>query len=121
MKTTPDLKALFSSIDRKDAAGFASFLAPDCVFRFGNGEPVGGKANVAAAVEGFFGAVAGLSHTLADWWPVEAGAVCHGTVRYTRHDGSELEVPFSNVFYLSDAGLIRQYLIFADNSALFSA
>lgn len=121
MKNTPDLATLFSAIDRKDAARFAQFLAPDCMFRFGNGEPVSGRENVAAAVEGFFGAVARLSHTLADWWPTEAGTVCHGMVRYTRHDGSELEVPFSNVFYLSDEGLIRQYLIFTDNSALFSA
>lgn len=121
MKNTPDLAALFAAIDRKDTPRFAEFLAPDCVFRFGNGEPVTGRDAVAAAVDGFFGAVAKLSHTLANWWPVDAGAVCHGTVRYTRHDGSELEVPFSNVFYLSDQGLIRQYLIFADNSALFSA
>lgn len=121
MRNRLDVAAIFSAIDRKDTARFAQFLAPDCVFRFGNGEPVAGRDAVAAAVEEFFGAIAGLSHRLVDHWRVEAGAVCHGTVRYTRHDGSELEVPFSNVFYLSDEGLIRQYLIFADNSALFSA
>ncbi len=120
MKNLLDLPALFAAIDRKDAAGFAQFLAPDCVFRFGNGEPVSGRENVKGAVEGFFGAIAKLSHTLVDHWPVDAGAVCHGRVRYTRHNGSELEVPFSNVFYLSDDGLIRHYLIVTDNSALFA-
>ncbi len=116
-----DIEALFAVIDRKDTARFARFLAPDCFFRFGNGTPVTGREAIAEAVAGFFGAVGDLSHRLIDWWPVEAGLVCHGMVRYTRLDGSALEAPFSNVLYLSDSGLIRQYLIFTDNSALFAA
>jgi ketosteroid isomerase-like protein len=119
MKKTLDIEAVFSSIDGKDAARFAEFLAPDCVFRFGNAEPVVGRDNIAAVVQGFFDAIAGLSHAIADRWHFGTGAVCHGTVCYTRHDQSKLAVPFSNVFYLSEDGLISRYLIFADNSKLF--
>jgi hypothetical protein len=121
MPDKPNLAALFAVIDRKDVAAFTQFLAPDCFFRFGNGAPVIGREAIAAAVAGFFGAVGDLSHRLIDWWPVAAGLVCHGMVRYTRLDGSALEAPFSNVLYLSDSGLIQQYLIFTDNSALFAA
>jgi len=121
MHDRPNLETLFSAIDRKDVVEFARFLAPDCLFRFGNGTPVMGREAIVVAVESFFGAVGDLSHRLVDWWPVEAGLVCHGMVRYTRLDGSALEAPFSNVLYLSDSGLIRQYLIFTDNSALFAA
>ncbi|MGD9788347.1 MAG: nuclear transport factor 2 family protein [Sulfuricellaceae bacterium] len=121
MPDRPNLEALFTAIDRKDVVEFARFLAPDCFFRFGGGAPVVGREAIAEAVAGFFGAVGDLSHRLIDWWPVEAGLVCHGMVRYTRLDGSALEAPFSNVLYLTDSGLIRQYLIFTDNSALFAA
>lgn len=120
MNNALDVKGLFSSIDRKDAARFAKFLAPDCVFRFGNAEPVVGRENVAAAVEGFFAAIAGLSHAIVDQWQVGAAVICHGTVCYTRHDQSRLEVPFSNVFHLAEDGRIGQYLIFADTSKLFA-
>jgi hypothetical protein len=40
------------------------------------------------------------------------------TVTYTRHDGSTLEVPAANILTLRD-GLINEYLIYVDNSALF--
>ena len=44
----------------------------------------------------------------------------HGRVTYTRQDRSNLDVPFANVFRYED-GLIRDYLIFVDNSALFAS
>ena len=40
-----------------------------------------------------------------------------GQVTYTRHDGSQLSVPFANIFKLRD-GLIGEYRIFGDFSAL---
>ena len=36
------IKALFDAIDARDIASFGRFLAPDCVFRFGNQPPVAG-------------------------------------------------------------------------------
>ena len=40
-----------------------------------------------------------------------------GQVTYTRHDGSQLSVPFANIFKLRD-NLIEEYRIFGDFSAL---
>jgi hypothetical protein len=43
----------------------------------------------------------------------------HGQVTYTRHDGSQLSVPFANVLKL-DGTRVREYLVFADASTLWS-
>ena len=59
-----------------------------------------------------------IAHQVDQVWQVEDDIVCHGRVTYTRHDASELTVPFANVFQL-DSGRIRDYLIFVDNSRLF--
>jgi hypothetical protein len=112
------LTELFRAIDQKDTARFSSFLAPGCVFRFGNAPVVEGVRSVEQYVGAFFDSIKALSHELIDVWDVPGGVVCHGRVTYTRHDGSVLTVPFSNVFKLDTAG-IAQYLIFADTSELY--
>lgn len=114
------IAGLFRAIDRKDAKTFATFLAPGCVFRFGNGPAVAGQANVEAFVAGFFDSIAELSHEVLDVWDVPGGKVCHGNVTYTRKDRSVLTVPFANVFRMSGDG-IAEYLIFADTSQLYAA
>jgi ketosteroid isomerase-like protein len=113
-----DLAGLFAAIDRKDADAFCAFIAPQGRFRFGNAPVVEGRAAIRELVAGFFGALAALSHRLEAAWPVPGGVVCHGVVTYTRHDGSQLSVPFCNVFAIAEDG-IRDYRIFIDNSALF--
>lgn len=112
------LDGLFAAIDARDAERFGAYLTDDVVFRFGNAEPVHGRAAVEAAVAGFFSAVQALRHELDGAWAVDDAMACHGEVTYTRHDGSELRVPFANVLRLS-GDRAREYLIFADTSALF--
>ncbi|HVO12462.1 MAG TPA: nuclear transport factor 2 family protein [Vicinamibacteria bacterium] len=114
------LAPLFQAIDAKDADKFASFLTDDAVFRFGNAAPARGKAGVQQAVAGFFTSIAALRHTLGDAWAHPDAVVLHGEVTYTRHDGSQLTVPFANVFKMRGS-LIREYLVFADVSALWTA
>lgn len=109
---------LFAAIDRKDTAAFLAFLSPDATFRFGNLDPVHGYPAIAQAVAQFFAALRGLSHRLEDRWLLDDAAVVTGMVTYTRHDGSELRVPFANVFRLHQGG-ISDYRIFADVSGLF--
>jgi hypothetical protein len=45
--------------------------------------------------------------------------VCEGLVTYTRLDGSQVIVPFVNVFYLRGDKIAR-YLIYIDNGPLFA-
>jgi hypothetical protein len=109
---------LFKYIDDKDIDKFVSFLAPDCVFRFGNGPAVSGVSDIRQYVGGFFDSIQALSHQITDSWDVAGGKVCHGLVSYTRKDGTVLTVPFANVFEIDSTG-IKKYLIFADTSELY--
>lgn len=109
---------LFATIDRKDHLAFAAFLLPDALFRYGNSAPVHGRAAIAEVVAGFFSALHGLQHLVEDRWLLRDTAIVTGSVIYTRHDKSQLQVPFANVLKLQEAG-IHEYLIFVDNSALF--
>lgn len=109
---------LFAAIDSKDAGSFIGFLAPSCVFRFGNMAPVEGKDAIGIAVNAFFESIASLRHELEDVWDVPGGKVCHGWVSYTRGDGSVLTVPFANVLKGQEHG-VTEYRIFADTSQLY--
>lgn len=111
---------LFASIDRKDATAFANFLTQDGQFRFGNQEPVRGRAAIAEAVTGFFSSIHSLSHRLERVWVHADSVVCHGTVAYGRLDGSRVILPFADVFYL-DGDLVSDYLIFMDITPLYAS
>ena len=110
---------LFAAIDKKDAGKFASFLARDCVFRFGNLPDVVGQQAIRGFVAGFFDSIASISHDIQDTWHVPGGVICHGQVNYVRKDGSTLTVPFANVLK-TGSNQITEYLIFADTSKLYS-
>lgn len=113
-------RRLFESIDAKDTAGFVAFLTDEAEFRFGNAEPIQGKAAIAAAVDGFFGSIQGSRHRIEHTWLDGESRVCHGTVGYTRHDGSRVTMPFANVFYM-EGERVSRYLIYIDLAPLFAA
>ena len=113
------LENLFACIDRKDAEGFAAFLTPDGTFRFGSGPVAEGRDAVRAAVDGFFATVAGLSHRLHNTVLDGDTLIMEGEVTYTRHDGSEITLPFANVFEMA-GDLIRQYKVYADVGPLYA-
>jgi len=115
------LPALFAAIDRRDVEAFAQFLSPDAVFRFSAQPEVAGKAAVVAAVQGFFGGIAGIEHALERSWELPDALVCEGQVTYTRLDGQRVSVPFANVLALAPDGLIGEYRVYVDASALFRA
>jgi ketosteroid isomerase-like protein len=119
MTTATWVHDLFAAIDRQDADAFASHLAEDGSFHFGNAEPVVGRAAVREAVAGFFGSIAGLAHELSDVWTVDGAVIAQGTVTYTRHDGSTLAVPFCDVFEM-DGEAIACYRIYIDVSQLYA-
>ncbi|HEY4157285.1 MAG TPA: nuclear transport factor 2 family protein [Polyangiaceae bacterium] len=110
---------LFRAIDAKNADAFASFLAPDGVFRFANAPAVVGQSAVRESVAGFFSAIAGSAHTLLHIWNDGDDVAVQGSVRYTRHDGKQLACPFVNVFKMK-GDKIGDYAIHIDNTALFA-
>ena len=114
-----NLDKLFASIDSMDTESFVSFLAEDGTFRFGSAPPVSGREAISAAVGGFFSTIAGLRHELRRAISEGDTVVCEGNVTYTRHDGSEVSLPFCDVFEVS-GGLITAYLIYMDIGPLLA-
>ncbi len=114
------LRELFAAIDSMDTARFVQSLTPDAVFRFGSAPPVRGRGAVSDVIGGFFSSIAGLRHALTKTIGDDGTLVCEGEVTYTRHDGSEITLPFANVFELED-GLIAKYKIYADIGPLYDS
>ena len=117
--TGPDTTELFAAIDRNDTASFVAALTDDAVFRFGSSPPARGHEAIAAAVDGFFGTIAALSHTVNNVLWNGATQVCEGEVTYERHDGSTITLPFTDVFEYS-GDLIANYKIYMDIGPLYA-
>ncbi len=114
-----DTGGLFAAIDANDAAAFVGFLTDDAVFRFGSAPSVRGRASIQQAVDGFFGTIAGCSHNVTRTLGSGSTLVCEGEVTYRRHNGTEITLPFADVFeYRGD--LIAEYRIYMDIGPLYS-
>ena len=113
------MKQLFEAIDRQDADGFVSFLAEDACFRFGNAPVIYNKGNIRNAVSLFLSQINGLRHRILGVWEQDGIVICEGEVTYTRHNGSELTIPFVDIFRMK-GDLIADYRIFMDVSPLSS-
>ena len=113
------ISELFSAIDNNDAKGFVEFLTDDAVFRFGSAPAVQGRAAIEQAVSGFFATIAGCRHELRATWTGPESFACEGEVTYERHDGSEITLPFADVFDLRGE-LICGYRIYVDVAPLFA-
>lgn len=113
------LTELFAAIDDMDAERFVQFLTADAMFRFGSAPPAIGREEIREAVAGFFASIAGLRHTLHQAFAEGKTLVCEGEATYTRHDASEITLPFANVFEFEN-GLIAEYKIYSDIGPLFA-
>lgn len=113
------LDDLFKAVDAKDTERFLGFLTDQARFRFGSAPPAQGKEAIRAAVDGFFSTIAGCHHVLARVLAEGDVIICEGEVTYTRHDGSEISLPFANIFEL-EGELIAAYKIYADAGPLYT-
>jgi ketosteroid isomerase-like protein len=115
-----DVRGLLEAVDSKDAASLGRYFADGIVFRFGNSDPVGGKAAVLDTCVEFLAGIAGISHDIQHLWQVAPDwVVAVMTVHYTRHDGGTLSLPCANTFRFSD-GKVAQYRIFMDINPVFA-
>ena len=113
------LDDLFASIDEKNVERFLRFLTDDATFRFGSAEPVNGHAQIHEAVEGFLATIAGCKHVLGTIIADDGTLVCEGEVTYTRHDGTEITLPFASIFEF-EGDFIAHYKIYADAGPLYA-
>jgi ketosteroid isomerase-like protein len=113
------LESIGNSIDSMDADNFAQFLTDDCIFRFGNQPDVNGKTAIRDYVAEFFQMIGGSKHKVIDYWTRDNTIVWQGEVLYTRLDGKKVSVNFVNIFHM-EVNLIKDYLIYIDNTPLFA-
>jgi len=118
VQNTDWLAGLFEAIDAKDTGRFVGFLTEDATFRFGSAPAAVGREAIAEAGGGFFDTIAGLSHTINNVWSGPASLICEGEVCYTRHDGSQVTVPFADAFDMQGE-LISGYRIYIDIAPLY--
>ena len=109
---------LFGAVDAKDTEQFLGFLTNEASFRFGSAPSVRGREAIREAVDGFFSTIAGSHHELTRIIAEDKVVICEGEVTYTRHNGTEISLPFANVFEL-DGELISAYKIYADAGPLY--
>jgi len=113
------LEKLGETIDAKDADGFAAYLTENGIFRFGNQPDVVGRQAIRDYVAAFFTMHNGSRHEIVNFWDHGDSIIWQGRVTYTRLDKKQVTVNFTNIFYMTD-NLIREYLIYIDNTPLFA-
>lgn len=109
---------VYRAVDTADLQKLLSYMTDDAVFRFSNIPSVVGKKAIGEFLSGFYQAISSLSHSDLEYWYADNVWSAMGNVAYTRHDGTQLKVPFSVILKMNE-GLIREYLIFVDNHELF--
>jgi ketosteroid isomerase-like protein len=111
---------MFADIDRMDAAAWASHLAEDVRFRFGNDPAVTGRDTARDALAGFYDLIAGVRHDIGATWDVDGATIVESEVTYTRKDERSVTVPVVTIYREGADGLIADYRVYADVAPIFA-
>ena len=117
MAAPPWIQTLFQAFDTFDTDTAASFLNDDAILVLGNADPLKGKITIRDALAAFFTTIAAIRHDLIETWTVPGAIICQGTVTYTRHNGTQLQVPFVDVFKLKNER-IQEFSVYVDSTQL---
>lgn len=113
------VREILDSVDAMDTEGFVGYLADDAIFRFGSSPVVAGKEAIGEAVGSFFASIKGLKHEILETWRQGNAVICQGQVIYTRKDGSDVTIPFVDIWRMRGE-LIGEYLIYLDIGPLWT-
>lgn len=108
------IASLFEAIDGQRTDAFLARLTEDCRFRFGSAPALTGRDAIRQSVEGLFGAIHSIKHTLETVWRNEKIIIVRGHVRYVFKAGRDVEIPFCDVLELGSAGQIQNYEIYSE-------
>jgi ketosteroid isomerase-like protein len=114
-----DIAQAFADIDSFDPDKFVAHLTEDAVFRFGNAEPVTGKAAIKEAVTGFFASIDGLTHHILNVWDIDEVSIAQIDVEYVRKDGKHVTVPNSDILVF-DGDLVSNWQIYIDVAPVYA-
>ena len=110
---------LFADVDLMDAKAFVSYLAEDCVLRFGNADELYGRDAVEEAIDGLFGTIKGLSHRILQEWDVGDTSIVQVETTYTRMDGGRVTLP-AVVVGRRGGELFDEYRIYTDLAPIYA-
>src|SRR5688572_25112969 len=110
---------IFEDIDSMDPDRYVRHLSENVVMRFGNSEPIVGRAAVREAWAGFCADLHGVSHEVVERWEEGAATIVESRVTYTRTDDSKVTVPAVTI-YRSSGDLIDDWRIYIDLAPLFA-
>lgn len=116
---THDVRSVFADIDTLNPDRFVANLAEDVVFRFGNADPIVGRAAVRDAVAQFLASIDGMSHDVLAVYEAGDVAVAKIDVSYTRKDGKVVTVPNADILTY-DGDLVRDWQIYIDLTPVYS-
>lgn len=113
-------RQLFAQVDSFAAVATALNFTNEATFHFGNYPPMVGPTAIAGFVETLCGLVATVRHRIYDFWELaDRTAFTVGRVTFTRHNLTELTVPFATVtFFNDDCTLIVRHQVFVDASGI---
>ena len=114
-----DVKEIFADIDSMNPDRFVANLTEDVVFRFGNADPVVGRAAVRDAVGGFFSTIDGLTHHVLRLWDVGDTTIAQIDVEYRRKDHKSVTVPNVDILVFDD-DLVRDWQIYIDVAPIYA-
>ena len=109
---------IFDAIDSLDPTRYAELITETSVFRFGNSPPVVGKSDIREAQTSFFQSIKAMKHEVLRSWSPPGVIIAECKVTYTRHDGSTITLPVTDIFDIDD-GKVASCLIFMDVNPLF--
>jgi ketosteroid isomerase-like protein len=110
---------LFDDLDRMDPDSWERHLASDIVMRFGNEDPVHGRAACRAQVEALFTSVRSIAHHVVDHWEHGETTIVEALVDFVLPDGTELALPMVTIYRTERGGLIDDYRVYLDPSPLW--
>ena len=114
-----DVASIFADIDAFDPDKFVAHLTSDARFRFGNADPVTGRAAVREAVAGFFSTIDGLTHHILNSWDSGDTTIVQIDVEYKRKDGKTVTTPNADILVF-DGGLVCDWQIYIDVAPVFA-
>jgi ketosteroid isomerase-like protein len=110
---------MYQLIDSMDTDKFCELFDENGSFKFANMPAVTGKANVHEFIANFFNSIKAINHDQLESWQVDGARFAIGRVKYTRHNDTHLEVPFSVVLKMNGE-LVKDYLVYVDASELYA-
>ncbi|MDW5416098.1 MULTISPECIES: nuclear transport factor 2 family protein [unclassified Iodobacter] len=113
-----EIQTITNAIDSMDPAVFAKLLTENARFKFGNFPEAQGKAAIYQAQVDFFKSVKGVKHRVIKEWQDKDSILAQMEVTYTRHDGSEITLPVTDIFNIRNGKVDGTY-IYMDVAPLY--